>query len=650
MGGRLGVVLLFAAVGAFGVAAIWRFRVRADGEVAGAAGEAAPDAKVRVEPHGDPTTVEAGAVARTPIAVQAPTAAVESPQTELPSTIRGRVLNPDGSPVPGLVVAFEPSTNQGVGPLDSRFRTTAERDGSFELPAPGRSGRLTVDDSTFVVAYSAPWFGSKPLDDVIVIVAPRCGGRGIVVFGDGSPAEGAEITMCWKGRASDRLPLALPGLGVTLWRGVADTSGQFVFDDVPCVASALFRVEKAGHPSVARESANSDWSFIELRLGAVTQGSFKVRGIVLDTRGHPQEGARVGAGGLIAVSSKDGRFEVICEEATPTVIAVKPGFAPAMEQVRASNERSNEEITLVLADASSSIRGVLVDALGEPVPEGWVTSLTRTHLGRLKQRVGDLEFERATTVEALLAGAEERLRDREWVRCDREGRFELLHLADREYALLLIDPRDLSNRHVVGVVPSPVEQTFELHTATSARVAGTVVNLRGGPIAGAQVSPRVRDPSRSQGWLSLPAALSRSVITDENGEFELGLLVLSSASLWVRGPDDPHGLSFDLALPAGHADLRIAIPAAMQFSVLLQSADTDGSHVAVEDASGVRLPLSYEHLGATLVSTSAPLAGRQSVVLGVTELATTVVLLNGETEVGRTAMPPSSSDVIIVHF
>lgn len=550
--------------------------------------------------------------------------------------IAGRVVDLNGRGVAGLSVVFEAATDSGFDTMPEGNQSTSTDDGSFILPSPGRSGRLAVASDHFVGLYSPPWFGPEPPREVLLVVSPPCSLSGIVTDAGDAAMPGVEITLRLVAGSDFPLPFELPPWGLALWRGRSDADGRFLEDRVPCLPSALVEFKKEGYPLTRLDLPSFRWTDIGVRLGARNSGAVAVHGTVYDTAGLPIEAANVGGGGAVAKTGLDGRFEVLCSGTRVPITAVKMGYAPAVEWVDVSDPGPKGEVSLVLPDSLYFISGRIVDLGGNVIPGAAVALLTESPLGRVRQTLGAIEFERQVSAEDLLSGSAGGGPRPRWVLADEGGRFKLINITGREYDLLLLDPRTLARRVVRGVRAGTSEKTFVLQQDVARVVGGQVVNFSGDPIEGIQVSLRLRVNGRDS--LRLPPSGPFKCLTDSTGSFELGPVVTTDTVLGTAGTAQIGAGNIDLELENDVNHLRIQVEERIQLQAVVQAGGLKVDTIAVEDESGNRIPLSYDYMGATLVTSTAPFVGLQTSVITTSARARSiVVLLDGE-EVGRVSV------------
>lgn len=215
-----------------------------------------------------------------------PARAVEG--TDGPVVIDGRVIDPDGRPIPGAQVIAAGLRGEELGPVIA----VADGAGRFRLDALPPTGLLEVVAERFARRVIALEPVARALD-VVLAPARVLAGR-VVAAEDERPLPGALVE----------------GESAT-WRARARTGpdGRFGFDDLPDGERAAFVVTADGRRGLVVEEAAA--ALVRLELGRA------VRGQVVDPEGAPVPGAVVfvlGADQLAhphtTRADRDGRWQV----------------------------------------------------------------------------------------------------------------------------------------------------------------------------------------------------------------------------------------------------------------------------------------------------------------------------------------------------
>ncbi|HKE01887.1 MAG TPA: carboxypeptidase-like regulatory domain-containing protein, partial [Planctomycetota bacterium] len=242
-------------------------------------------------------------------------------------------------------------------------------------------------------------------------------------------------------------------------------------------------------------------------------------------------------------------------------------------------------------------------------------------------------------LESLLAGAT----GARMVDTDALGKFRIEGLLPREYRIDAMDPRTLAVGRVESAPAGLGDVRVEIPAgATHARVAGRVVDREGAPLAGIRVrAARTTFRTTSVAYTSdLP-----TVTTDDEGRFEIRNVARDEVSVEADG---------DAVIPASvqapfdaPADLRIVVLRRCHLQVELASSD-EADSFAVLDGAGARLTIRSFRGSTTHFHPIATLTGGRSLVVGVEETATTLVLLSQGKETRRVPLALKPGELAVV--
>ncbi|HEX2255045.1 MAG TPA: hypothetical protein VHQ65_17395 [Thermoanaerobaculia bacterium] len=354
-----------------------------------------------------------------------------------------------------------------------------------------------------------------------------------------------------------------------------------------------------------------------LYRGRVESGGEPVRG-ALSLGSEAGRRARV-------LSDEDGRFEVFLEESGRYEVDVQ-GLQPEVLAGVSGVLFEDPDTEVVIRLPSGRIRGVLLDADGEPVPH---LPVVATSLGPAAERAGAPERSADPADRDL---ARRRRASRRTARSGADGSFELPGLAAGRWALRA--ERDaLAADAVVELLENEerTSVTLRLRDDTAGGILELWIAAAGGaPVAGAQVEVWAPAPVA----LGQPRFLARTV--GESGVIELpeALREPGAVNVAVDAPAQPwtavrtaitHGGGITVA-PAG-GDLRIVLRADPLTLRQLALVRDDGAfvrlarrpgRVAVQEA-GRCAEIRVSHLATgrwRLASTLQPLALRTLIATG----------------------------------
>jgi len=385
----------FAVVlGLSAVAAVLFFLGRGGGSPSGVPETdlAADSSEVQVAAPGPETRDEPAASELLP---DAPDRAEQAYEAQI---LKGRVLERGtGAPVESgevLLLAspdhfvdvplFADESWQGAAPADPEpvARAPLRAGGAFELVGPTLSGYLTVRHPALAVREVVQVRAASDRPPVTLWVEPAGGVGGTVVNASGAPREQVRVTL-----RQPENPMEMVRLGSHLRVAAAttDQQGRFRFWSVPAGVPMLLKAEPDDAPPVSRTVTVAPGETPQIRLEIVP--GYAISGRVISSQGRPIEVAQVFASQAVFsisaaqsgnvddhrsrdVTDEQGRFELGgLGASTYTVRAEAEGFAPGVrEDVELSSGGIELASDIVLVEGLS-IRGVVVDDLGDPVPE-----------------------------------------------------------------------------------------------------------------------------------------------------------------------------------------------------------------------------------------------------------------------------------------
>lgn len=599
-----------------------------------------------------PLAREAIALERAPVEVgEAPQPASAAAPARSIERIRGFVRTLDGLGLAGIEVVFEPE-REGSAPQSELPRTQSGPDGRFELPLPPHRGRLSVEDERWACVAAPFLAGEPPLAEPVVVVAPRCSYAGRVVQRDGTPIAGAELALTLAG-------------AIVQTRDVGGTSVHLLVPFVETTANERgeFQIARAGFVQGAVIAASAE-GFVtaELELPPVSDMGLvlvlepasdvrMIHGLVLEATGTPAAGAMVSAGGLVVTCADDGRFALECEDwrRSGWLRALRPPALPAelaLETLRPSTPA--DPTVLQLGPPARSIRGVVVDADGAPVPGAAVFTPDTTPFGAVVHDVSGHAVSGETTLEAYLAGVRGLGELVSHATAASDGSFALEGLLDRTYQLFALDPRRLESAGPIAVRAGEAHVRLHIAREPKARIAGRVVSRLGAPLAGVEITLgrrlawREDAQERAARWagfaLTPPSAGWRlresAATTDAEGRFDLGELATLGAFLGLQGDALLLRVERELDPHLDPSRLEIAVEAASRFQVVLRH-PAEADAFSLEAPDGQRVILFLEVSGLTITAVQATIDGGRSGTVLLREGEYELVLLSGEREVRR---------------
>lgn len=609
---------------------------------------AAPEAELeRADGAGDAPAARATlgnareALARPPASAGAPASA------PAPWSVRLRVLDAEGEPLPGLAVRAEGGDEVLGTSLAGGWCLFETRAAALELVAA---------DPRWVTIQAGAAARGTALDPVLV-AAPALELAGEVRDEEGRPLSGASVRFQLPEGFHARFSEVLDATRERRWRTQAEAQGRFRFERVPAVHGARLTGVLAGYePGVLEVPEFSDAGLVLVLARPRTTSAGALQGLVLDPAGAPVAGARVALGLASVLSDERGEFALELARAVTSdeLVAVKVGYLPArLERPGRPDEPRGgwpARVELVLPGPALALSGRVLDHDGRPVPGARVW----LHDPTPGAPVGLLP----TSLEAVMGGAPvparalESLaelpeqdgdnfsdsRDRalepdafwNWVTSDGSGAFELTGLEPRRYRLDVLRPE------VLDVFTSA---PFEAGThgivvqldapALHPLVRGRILDEDGAPVAGAALTvlrPMVDVTARVFGGSSHVSRVEfgATATSDADGRFELRDVPLAGAALYARG----EGI-VPSSRPIDGPELELVVERRCHLEVVLREPVTRYERIQVLDGNGQPLDLLQLTEGSTSAESHAEFVSGRTGVYSVSARARTLRLYRG---------------------
>lgn len=422
--------------------------------------------------------------------------------------IAGRVVDPDGKPVPEAYVELSEAHGERG---DTTF---ADEAGAWRLPDVGSgtyvlraSSKLHIAAADLAIEHD----GARATTGVVVHVEHGGEIAGLVVDGTGAPVAEARVTTGSGSETTDaRGRFVVHGLGPDTYQVTAST---------PTSGAASQQV-------VLARGQHADVKIVVLPSS--------IAGVVVDARGEPVEDAEVFArsdapnGYAFERTDAHGRFDL-------------GGLPPARYKIVAQRSGSRVEgaavevtpiarhVRLVVPDPAGITGRVVLD--GKPV----------TYYGVSIDEDPDDTYGRPTPVR------------------DPAGRFTQRDVAPGRFAVIIVGP-GFARRVVEGVqvVSGRVTELGDIAVVRGESVRGRVVDPRGDGVAGATVRITSR---RSLGVTGLRALMQGnfSAETDAGGGFEIIGQTASDEERRIEATHPAAGTSGIRVLAAGQAELELVV-------------------------------------------------------------------------------------------
>ena len=526
---------------------------------------------------------------------------------------------------------------------------TADATGHFET-----TGRLplmlSVRDKHYttvfegVVKSGPPGSSGEPAREAQVIVAPRIPLAGVVVDEQGVPVADAHVTL--------QASITRPGLDLTALSPVVpetrtDESGAFEFDSAPGVEHLLLHLRAPGfaHQMFPVPSGgDAALVLVLLRTGA---SPYTITGRVVLEDGSPAVGAHVSTGSMAVATDVAGRFAIdlemwldccIDEQAPIALTAILPGLLPASLILPSVNQALESgwpaDLVLQLAGEPLTLRGIVVDEHGDPVPGVLVEPADPTDFGVISS-AGMPAFAGIPRTQEELAGDGP-------ATTNSEGRFTLTGLLERDYKLSILSKPSLLHTITKALPAGTQNARIVLDQRLLGTLAGRVVDRHGTGLAGVRVSVSLSRTTE--------LVIGASGLTDEQGQFTIPNSTLRPEILRIEGPSIVPELFRKLAPNADPTDLELEVGRRCRLQFDWSTWPTPGDELTVINEHGEPLTmmrLQGNSIGEVL---SLHIGGSVSDVLLVSDAAAHAVVYREGEEVMRVRLTLGVGELNLVQL
>ena len=583
------------------------------------------------------------------------------------SKMRGRVIDCEQRPVPGVAIASQARSSRDSD--SGEVVAHADAEGRFELERGVGAGELHVREEAWTTVLAAMPNQAGSDVEVLLVVAPRVTLAGVVVDEYGTPVEGARVDFRTPAELRARLSLVLDFSADVYWAVDTDAAGEFRLEDVPAIDDLPVRIHKEGFVTFEEQaSPRASREDLVVVLERPTSLTGVLEGRVVDPVGVPVEGAVVSLAIDTTRTDASGFFEFqlaapesfnrMMREHMPVVadrlVALKRGYLPGdVAMVRDGDERRwPDPIVIVLGDEPLTLSGQVLDDGGEPRAGVRVWLVDPTFFGGVV-REGE-HFPDLTHVESQLAGLGTGWN---WSESDADGRFELEGLAPRDYTLAVMDPETLARKEFPGIAAGRRDVVLRLPGDLEfPKLAGRVVDGRGLPVVGAAIFPMCDAfQTRFQAEvISTYHAAAAATTTDGAGRFELARVPRDLAYLRIEA-DDTIPLEWGRDVEGGLTSLvndpgalEITVARRCHFQVELAQPD-EADELDVLDARGEVLVISEFHGNGRNDTERHPLRDGRSSTLAVGDSAAQLVLYRDGVEVRRVPVHLAPGEPTLLH-
>ena len=567
-----------------------------------------------------------------------PPAAAAEPEPE--RVLHGRVVDPVARALGGIEVVFEAGEKR-------RGPATSAVDGRFELAVPLVLGRVLASDPALENLFLCRVRPESTLDALLVVAEHRpLAGHVRDALGRGLP--GARVDLVLPADFGTRFDAVLDDIDRAQWSATTDAEGGFALARAPLVPEAVLTAQLEGYLPATLVAPGGPDLALELVLERPAAADAPIAGRVLDPKGRVRQGAFVSVGGRSAVTDAAGEFRLDPREAPAVemlgteLVAVAPGHLPA--RYRATLDPESGEplwpawVELVLGPAPLAITGRVVDEAGRPRAglQAWIADPTR---------LGILGVDTTAQVEFLLSSGGATEGDFSFAyfhstNTDEEGHFRIEGLLERDYTLAFLDGASLESARF-GPFGAGEELELVFARGPLVEVRGRAVSRQGRALPGVQVGLMGATFGGISQW-------GGQAVTDEEGRFRFEKVGSGTElRLWCTG-NEVVPLMHTLELEDLEDELVLTMEPLCHFKVDLAHAPELADRLTVLDGAGGKLVVRQIGASGVLTTDDAELVAGRSVVLGVSDLARTLVLQKDGVEVRRVPLALRPGELTVV--
>jgi len=508
--------------------------------------------------------------------------------------------------------------------------------------------------------YQPRLLGPSDHETPVLVVAPAIALAGVVRDASGALVGGARIRVRPPEGVRAGLDLLLEESHTKELSATTDDRGGFELPSVPAVPGTMLVTKRPGYETTSRPLPEA--SDLDLEITLHPRGGLLgiLRGRVVDAEGAAVREAWVRLGSTVAAADETGRFELFpTEEADRVLLAVAPDYLPLRVPGRPGVPliaAFPDPLLLVLDAGALHLTGEVRRADGSPAGGVAIWTPDTTPFGKVPIDPEHHDWAIDRTVESMVRELPFGLA----VDSSPGGRFVLEGLLDHPYVVCGFDPATLTFVQSAPVRPRAEDDPragpeVVLRLPEIERrplVGGVVTSLGGEPVAGARVRFGVDctvRPSLEGREAETEPRCGPDVRTDSTGRFEVRDLARAARWIRIEGGGLARAFQGELDPREDLTALVYRLPLRCRLQVVCAGDPEPTALMLLDDAGEVLAP-SVKRGWVESAERRCAMVGGRSEVLKTSELARTLVLLRGETEILRAPLRLVPGELTVLHL
>ncbi len=540
--------------------------------------------------------------------------------------VRGHVLDLGGQPRAKVDIVDEERPTAVL--------TATTDDGSFVVPKLEGGACLLATGPHLTTVLKSCCTASAKDAEAVLVVSPAVDLRGRVVSPTGDAVAGCAIWLDYEESIFRGLGRAMDSTTFQARWTKTDESGAFFLSEIPRGEGLRLRFTHAGFLEDYAPIPPNDQAAWLFTLKFDDSHGPTLRGVVLLPNGTPAGGATVHVGDAPEVQADEhGAFTIQAPalEAGMVLQAWKAGYLPASIDLSgmldSEGAATTHPITLVLGESALSIAGTLSDSAGAP-QTGWEVTLSNgTEINGHRLPPEFVESRIGLVPGSITTGV--------------GGTFVIDGLLSRSYVLRFTEPLTKINFETdpidAGVQDARVRIPDDL---VRERLDGRVLSRSGSAIAGAEVIA-VEATRWSNGISTVRLG---STHTDSEGRFALTQLPRRSLMLFVS--DESVVPAYE-AIPSDWDAEEYVVRVGLKCRIRVNCGQPGADSLSVLDEAGNPQLI---WVTSQINGPRAPIVNGSSNPFMVGDNACTLVIFQGERELGRRSFRPLPTAESVVDF